>query len=179
MPPRQRKNDAPTLVGVRYFTSRVRALVTHPLFGVLTFLGNGCIILSAYLLYDLEKGLNPNLNTPLDALWWAVSTVTTVGYGDISPVTNLGKVVGMTLMIFGTALFWSFTALFATVLLEPELREMETEFRDIEQTVHKIEQEVDGDDEKAQRLIKQLESALVAAKAISSGRKSRAREEVN
>ena len=39
------------------------------------------------------------------AMWWAVATLTTVGYGDIFPVTSLGKILGSVSAIFGIGLF--------------------------------------------------------------------------
>lgn len=47
-----------------------------------------------------------------DALWWAVTTMTTVGYGDTYPVTDLGRVVGAAVMIAGVALLGTVTATF-------------------------------------------------------------------
>lgn len=103
------------------------SLLRHPVFGVLTVVGNSVIFASAGALYFLESDINPALVKPMDALWWAVATVTTVGYGDIVPVTTAGRFVGMATMIVGTALFWSFTALFASVLLEREMEEVTKE----------------------------------------------------
>ena len=66
---------------------------------------------SAVLVYDAE-GTNPDspITTLGDAVWWAFTTVTTVGYGDEYPVTPLGRTLGVLLMMSGIALIGSLTA---------------------------------------------------------------------
>lgn len=113
-------------------------LVSNPIFPILTIAGNLLIVAGAAALYYVEAGLNPTLNSPLDAVWWAVSTVTTVGYGDVSPVTPHGRIVGIVLMILGTALFWSYTALFADALVSDEMEDLESELRQIEKRLLKF-----------------------------------------
>ena len=56
------------------------------------------------IFYLLEFGINEELGSYLDAIYWALVTISTVGYGDISPVTELGKVVSMFGIIFGIAM---------------------------------------------------------------------------
>jgi len=56
------------------------------------------------IFYLLEFGINESLHSYLDAIYWALVTISTVGYGDISPVTELGKVVSMFGIIFGIAM---------------------------------------------------------------------------
>jgi len=56
------------------------------------------------IFYLLEFGINESLGSYLDAIYWALVTISTVGYGDISPVTELGKVVSMFGIIFGIAM---------------------------------------------------------------------------
>ena len=53
-------------------------------------------------------------NRPLpDALWWSIVTVTTVGFGDISPLTLGGRLIGVVLMFFGIGVLGMFTATIA------------------------------------------------------------------
>jgi voltage-gated potassium channel Kch len=63
------------------------------------------IFIGTILMYHLESGAeNSRMNTLLDALWWCIATVTTVGYGDVVPVTDLGRVVAIVYMFFGITL---------------------------------------------------------------------------
>ena len=57
-----------------------------------------------------------------DALWWAIVTVTTVGFGDISPVSLGGRLIGTVLMVFGIGVLGMFTATIAGVFVERRLR---------------------------------------------------------
>ena len=58
-----------------------------------------------------------NLN---DGLWWAVTTVTGVGYGDVVPVTGWGRVIGAVLMTVGLILFSFIVALLSSRLMKAE-----------------------------------------------------------
>ncbi|MEQ1724225.1 MAG: potassium channel family protein [Pseudobdellovibrio sp.] len=111
-------------LGVDLFTKRLWKLAKQPVFIVLTVVGNSLIAIASALLYHFEHGINPKINSLLDTVWWAVATVTTVGYGDVSPITNIGKVIGIFMMIVGTALFWSYTALFAGAIMSEEATEI-------------------------------------------------------
>jgi len=126
-------------LGLRFVLNRGQALFRHPLFAFLTVVGNGSILVGSCALYFLERGVNPRMVGFLDALWWGVATVTTVGYGDVHPVTPAGKICGMAFMIWGTAIFGAFTALFAAVLLSEEIEEVEAEVRGLERSVEKLE----------------------------------------
>lgn len=66
---------------------------------------------SAVVVFDAEKAApRRNIKTLGDALWWAVSTVTTVGYGDLYPVTPVGRVMATVLMLTGVTLVGTITA---------------------------------------------------------------------
>ena len=78
-------------------------------------LGNLCLAAGIFVFYTYEYGVNPNVNSWFDALWWGMSTVTTVGYGDIIPMTTEGRVTGIFLMMTGLILFISFSALLVSL----------------------------------------------------------------
>lgn len=105
-----------------HFSRRVLRVVWSRTFITLTVVGNGLIGLSGYAFYLLERGANPRVTRFLDAIWWAFATATTTGYGDITPVTDLGKVLSIFLMLAGLALFSMYTALFAEAVLVLDTR---------------------------------------------------------
>jgi len=60
------------------------------------------IVIGSFLIFSIESSHSDSqINTMLDAVWWTVATVTTVGYGDVVPVTDLGKIVAIFYMFFG------------------------------------------------------------------------------
>jgi voltage-gated potassium channel len=72
------------------------------------------IFLSAIPITYLEN----DVDTFMDGIWWAVVTATTVGYGDIAPVTTAGRAIAIVLMIFGIGLIGMVTGSIATHFLE-------------------------------------------------------------
>ena len=95
----------------------MRTLIKSPFFILLTIVGNGFIGIAGYAFYLIEKSTNPKVTRYMDALWWSFSTATNTGYGDVTPVTDLGKILGIGLMLAGLALFAMYTALFAETIL--------------------------------------------------------------
>ena len=98
------------------------------------FLLNVVIVLSASALYVAESEAQPeHFGSIPAAMWWAVVTLTTVGYGDVTPVTTLGKMLASTISIIGIGMVALPTSLFASgfahvmsrseELLEEEARE--------------------------------------------------------
>jgi len=84
-----------------------RTLLT-PLLVYFTLIGNIIMFTSAYAFYQFEKESNDTVSSYWDALWWAICTVSTVGYGDIYPITTLGKITGAFLILFGVVFFLGF-----------------------------------------------------------------------
>lgn len=104
-----------------HFSKLLFRLIKSAPFLTLSFYGNGTVVLFAGLFYWLEHDVNPKVVHFLDALWWAFATTTTVGYGDVVPITSLGKILGIGLMLIGVAIFGIYTALFARAILDDDV----------------------------------------------------------
>jgi voltage-gated potassium channel len=76
------------------------------------------IVIMGAAVLDIERGATgSNIKTPMDALWWGLVTITTIGYGDKFPVTTEGRLIAGVLIIFGVAMISAITASFASWIL--------------------------------------------------------------
>jgi voltage-gated potassium channel len=71
----------------------------------------------------LVRWLDPGIGSFGDALWWAVTTVSTVGYGDVVPTDTSGRLVGVALMLVGISLMPTVTSLVVSVFIAQRTRE--------------------------------------------------------
>ena len=79
----------------------------------------GVLVVGAGVAFAFERGHpDANLTTPGAALWWALVTTTTVGYGDYFPVTPEGRGVAVLLMLLGISLLSVVTANIAAFFVE-------------------------------------------------------------
>ncbi|OPZ87953.1 MAG: Cyclic nucleotide-gated potassium channel [bacterium ADurb.Bin429] len=73
---------------------------------VTVFVSGILVIVSSYLMYLAENAAQPEkFPNVIAALWWSIVTMTTVGYGDVFPITTSGKVIGCVITIIGIGLF--------------------------------------------------------------------------
>ena len=90
----------------------------HSLFRVL-IAAAGTLFLGAWLVLLFEENAQgSNIHSYPDALWWAIVTVTTVGYGDRFPVSAGGRTVAVVLMLVGIGLIGVLTATVASVFVK-------------------------------------------------------------
>ena len=124
-----------------------------------------CIISFGYVFYLAE----PQIKTIEDGIWWALVTITTVGYGDIAPLTTLGRLVAGTLMFVGLGLIATVTAIVSAKFIAnyvdhhtnddvlEKLEELEDEIEKIEEIesnvvgkLKELEEEIDELNKKIQ-----------------------------
>lgn len=117
-----------TLIGFIHRTAgaRLRGKVT-------LFICTASVVLvfvAALAVLDAEQNYpGANITSFGDALWWAVVTITTVGYGDHFPITALGRIIAVGLMICGIALIGSVTATLASWIVDVVSEDEEAEAR--------------------------------------------------
>ena len=109
---------------------RVEAILRHhSLFRVL-IAALATLILGAWLVLLFERNAKgSNIHNYADALWWAIVTVTTVGYGDRFPVTAGGRIVAVILMLVGIGLIGVLTATVASVFIKEHTDANRQEFK--------------------------------------------------
>ena len=124
-----------------------------------------CLISFGYIFYLAE----PQIKTFGDGIWWALVTITTVGYGDIAPLTTLGRLVAGTLMFVGLGLIATVTAIVSAKFIAnyvdhhtnddvlEKLEELEDEIEKIEEIetnvvgkLKELEEEIDELNKKIQ-----------------------------
>ena len=84
------------------------------------------LVTSSLLVLQFEyRSPGANITTGSDALWWAVVTITTVGYGDFYPVTELGRLTGVFVMFAGVGIIGALASILASLLVSPAPAELD------------------------------------------------------
>ncbi|WP_277680033.1 potassium channel family protein [Gracilibacillus dipsosauri] len=125
------------LIGKHYMRPFFEIIKTNGLDRVIAFT-TVLILVSSIPIYFVE----PSINSYQDAVWWSIVTSTTVGYGDISPVTALGRIIAILLMLFGIGLIGMVTGSIATYFIKNDDEENSSN-----NTVQYIKDELDRIDD--------------------------------
>tara|TARA_Y100001936_G_scaffold240933_1_gene276081 strand:- start:284 stop:1030 length:747 start_codon:yes stop_codon:yes gene_type:complete len=110
----------------------------------LIVVSGGLVIISATIVTSLERSSNPELGSFPDALWWAIVTITTVGYGNQEPVTFFGRIVAVILMITGVGFFGAIAANLAAFFVR----------KDEDEKIDKLQRDINAINEKLDKLAK-------------------------
>ena len=111
------------------------------------------VVASAGLVEALERDApDANITSFGDGLWWAITTVTTVGYGDAYPTTPAGRGVGVLLMVLGIGVFGLLAGSLASYFVErdeeshvdPQLHQILEQLDRIEATLHRPDSQPSG-----------------------------------
>ena len=112
------------------FDGMVRAFADNRLLFVFALsLVGGTTLVGGLAIYVAEVGTNPHVTQVRDGLWWALVTLTTVGYGDISPTTGLGRTIGAVLMVSGMFSLALFAGLVGSTLVGVVMGIREEQYR--------------------------------------------------
>ncbi|PKN78066.1 MAG: hypothetical protein CVU48_09450 [Candidatus Cloacimonetes bacterium HGW-Cloacimonetes-1] len=98
-----------------------RKLCKTPMTSALLLYSSFLVVIFSYcslLMYRFELGINQNIKSFYDIIWLCFSTLTTVGFGDIYPVTTEGKIISAVLVIVGTGFFALLSGEFAALILK-------------------------------------------------------------
>jgi len=95
----------------------VGSLANHRSLQTIVLSWLGVMIICCAAMYFAERDVNPAIASPFDALWWGITTMTTVGYGDVYPTTAEGRIAASALMLLGIGLFSAVTAVITSFLV--------------------------------------------------------------
>lgn len=101
------------------------------------------VVFSASAVLQFETDAEANIRTPEDAVWWAVVTMTTVGYGDRFPLSTEGRLIAVLLMTTGVGLFGTFSGFVAAWFLQApqhpsndvEIQSLRSELRQLREVI--------------------------------------------
>jgi voltage-gated potassium channel len=93
---------------------------------------------------DVERNApGANITTPADGFWWALTTMTTVGYGDRFPVTTAGRLIATALMVIGIGLLGILTAAIAAWFIREVNKSAEDNLEPVEDRITTLEAKID------------------------------------
>ena len=110
------------------------------------------IIVGATLFFSIESGVNPNVGSIDDALWYVIVTVTSVGYGDIVPYTGLGRIIGVIAMLTAILFASLVTATTTSALLEKFRTEREQLTETSRETIGNVIAQLHAIEERLEKL---------------------------
>jgi voltage-gated potassium channel len=101
-------------------------------------LGAVILCINSILILLFEVDPHSNIKTAEEALWWSLTTVTTVGYGDFYPVTGLGRLTAGILMLTGIGVFGILTASLASMFNKSDIKSEQIELIKINEELEQI-----------------------------------------
>ncbi|MGL4336064.1 MAG: potassium channel family protein [Turicibacter sp.] len=140
------------------FTKKLNKFITTNNFHIVLIAVIILIFLGSGLIYYVED------MTFSDAIWWSLVTTTTVGYGDISPETGMGRIIASILMLTGIGFLGMLTGTISTFFLSPKSNK--TTYH--QQIIEDIKVKLDNFDELSENDLNQIHSTLLNIKTYRS-----------
>ncbi|HET6517210.1 MAG TPA: potassium channel family protein [Nitrosopumilaceae archaeon] len=96
------------------------------------------VLTSGVAIYFIESPHeDAQITNIIDAFWWAAATVTTVGYGDVVSVTDIGRIMGIGLMFVGISIIGVFISAFGAILIGSRLKKHDNVSHDVKRLIIK------------------------------------------
>ncbi|AWX32105.1 potassium channel family protein [Methanosphaera sp. BMS] len=112
------------------YTGSFKYFVHHRLLKVISLLLICYLLMTSIILYQVD----PSVTTLFNSFWYNIATISSVGYGDITPISITGKIIGIFTIIMGIMFVSVFTAAMSSIYME----------KNEDETFRKIKEEVDG-----------------------------------
>ena len=123
----------------------------------LLFSAAGIIVIGSVVMYLVESPHpDSQINSILDAVWWTVATSTTVGYGDIIPVTETGKIIAIFYMFFGIGILGLFISVLGTSFYKKRFEKEEKEISHAQKLILDRMDDLEKNQEKLQKDLRYL-----------------------
>lgn len=108
------------------------------------------LTLASISILQVETEPHSNIRTAEDAIWWALTTITTVGYGDHFPVTSEGRFVAGILMCAGVGLFGMFSGFLASWFVAPDAKRDQNDIQSLRQEIRDLRAVIEASQNKSQ-----------------------------
>jgi len=109
------------------------------------------------LIFSVEsQEPDSQINSMLDAVWWTVATVTTVGYGDVVPVSETGKIVAIFYMFFGIGVLAISISVLGTQFYKRRFEKEETDISHTQKLILERMDDLEKNQEKLQNYLRDL-----------------------
>ncbi len=123
----------------------------------LLFTAAGIIVIGSFVIFSVEsQHPDSQINSMLEDVWWTVATVTTVGYGDIVPVTDTGKIVAIFFMFFGIGVLAIFLSVLGTQIYKNRFEKEEKKISHAQRLILDRMDVLEKNQEKLQKDLKEI-----------------------
>jgi voltage-gated potassium channel len=127
----------------------------------LLLIAAGTIVVGSFVIFSVEsQHPDSQINSMLDAIWWTVATVTTVGYGDIVPVKDVGKIVAIFFMFFKIGVLAIFLSVLGTRFYKNRFAKEEKEMSHAQKLILDRMDDLEKNQEQLQKEFKNLVDEL-------------------
>src|SRR5262245_26508522 len=116
-------------------------LTVHRAARIMAFATISVTIVSGIVIHFTDSENFPNIG---EGWWWAIQTVTTVGYGDLVPTSTVGRLVATLVMLFGIGFLTIITASITSAFIEQARRRMQGSTTDLSKQLEQISARLDG-----------------------------------